>query len=271
MERQKTVSKWLRIGIVTALVIGLILSLPLMIAHQRLWFVTFLLVGLLTAFYLVLLITQISGVTRGLSKRVLDAQQSDTPNQGIRRSARYGAKVALVIAMITALMVVVNASLVDVGLPSIGVSMWPTIKATDISIVSMMSHLVGISPAPSPTKPYVFWMLEVLFFALRDGATLGLAAGLCYGGAAWVQHWVLRFLLWCTRCVPFNYPHFLDYATERILLRKVGGGYIFVHRLLLEYFAALELPSSSQRRMQETLSEAERSLENGLGRDHIGC
>jgi eukaryotic-like serine/threonine-protein kinase len=265
---QKTVSTWVRIGLVTAWVIGLILSLPLIIAHQRFWFVTFLLAGLLTALYLVLLITQISGMTRGLSKRVLDAQQRDTPNQGIRRSARYGAKVALMIAMITALMVVVNASLVDFGLPSLGVSRWPTIKATDISIVSMMSHLVGISSAPTPTNPYAFWTLEVLFFALRDGATLGLAAGLCYGGAAWVQHWVLRFLLWCTQCVPFNYPHFLDDATERLLLRKVGGGYIFVHRLLLEYFASLERPSSSQGRMQETLSEGGKPRENGLRRDH---
>jgi hypothetical protein len=33
---------------------------------------------------------------------------------------------------------------------------------------------------------------------------------------------------------------FLDEAAERLLLRKVGGGYIFVHRLLLEYFASLE-------------------------------
>ena len=45
--------------------------------------------------------------------------------------------------------------------------------------------------------------------------------------------------------MPWNYPRFLDYATERILLRKVGGGYIFVHRLLLEYFAALDAMSSS--------------------------
>ena len=36
--------------------------------------------------------------------------------------------------------------------------------------------------------------------------------------------------------MPWNYPRFLDYAAERILLRKVGGGYIFTHRLLLEYF-----------------------------------
>jgi hypothetical protein len=39
---------------------------------------------------------------------------------------------------------------------------------------------------------------------------------------------------------PLNYVRFLDYAAGRIFLRKVGGGYIFVHRLLLEYFASLE-------------------------------
>jgi hypothetical protein len=39
---------------------------------------------------------------------------------------------------------------------------------------------------------------------------------------------------------PLNYVRFLDCAAGRIFLRKVGGGYIFVHRLLLEYFASLE-------------------------------
>ncbi len=35
------------------------------------------------------------------------------------------------------------------------------------------------------------------------------------------------------------------YATDRIFLRKVGGGYIFIHRVLMEYFAALETGPSS--------------------------
>jgi len=39
---------------------------------------------------------------------------------------------------------------------------------------------------------------------------------------------------------PWNYARFLDYAARRVFLRKVGGGYIFVHRLLMDYFAALE-------------------------------
>jgi hypothetical protein len=30
------------------------------------------------------------------------------------------------------------------------------------------------------------------------------------------------------------------YAAGRVFLRKVGGGYIFTHRLLMEYFATLE-------------------------------
>jgi len=44
-----------------------------------------------------------------------------------------------------------------------------------------------------------------------------------------------------------NYVSFLDYATERILLYKVGGSYMFVHRQLLEYFAALDAVPSPRR------------------------
>jgi hypothetical protein len=82
-------------------------------------------------------------------------------------------------------------------------------------------------------------MLSVIFF----GTTLGLLIGwLPNGGGACIKHVCLRLLLWYARCIPFNYPRFLDYAAERILLRKVGGGYIFVHRLLLDYFAAEDSP-----------------------------
>lgn len=68
---------------------------------------------------------------------------------------------------------------------------------------------------------------------------------------------MLRFLLWHAGLVPWNYPHFLDIAAEWILLRKVGGGYLFVHRLLLDYFANLEtepgsdeIAESRQERLQ---------------------
>ncbi len=76
--------------------------------------------------------------------------------------------------------------------------------------------------------------------------------GLPFGGFACIQHMILRLLLWRAGFAPLYYPRFLDYAADHILLRKVGGGYIFVHRLLLEYFASLDtIPDEKTRQAQE--------------------
>jgi hypothetical protein len=50
----------------------------------------------------------------------------------------------------------------------------------------------------------------------------------------------LRLLLWRSGVFPRDIAAFCDSCAERILLRRVGGGWIFVHRMLLEYFAELE-------------------------------
>lgn len=71
-------------------------------------------------------------------------------------------------------------------------------------------------------------------FWAASGLSFGLALG---GGEASIKHGILRFILACQGRVPWNYARFLDYAAERIFGQKVGGGYIFVHRLLLEHFA----------------------------------
>lgn len=49
----------------------------------------------------------------------------------------------------------------------------------------------------------------------------------------------LRLTLTRNDRAPWNMTAFLDYCAERIFLRRVGGGYIFIHRLLQEYFASL--------------------------------
>lgn len=59
------------------------------------------------------------------------------------------------------------------------------------------------------------------------------------GSAVVGRHIVLRSILERQGFIPRNLAAFLDHATSLILLRKVGGGYIFIHRYLLEYFAAL--------------------------------
>jgi eukaryotic-like serine/threonine-protein kinase len=68
----------------------------------------------------------------------------------------------------------------------------------------------------------------------------GTACWLICGGLACIQHLAIRYLLHRSGVMPWNYAAFLDYAAERTFLRKVGGNYIFVHRLLLEYFATLD-------------------------------
>jgi hypothetical protein len=91
-------------------------------------------------------------------------------------------------------------------------------------------------------------LVGMLFNEIRIGFILGIVGGcigglgvaLKNGGRAYVQHTMLRLLLALNNDAPLNYVRFLDHAAERILLRKVGGGYIFVHRMLLEYFASLE-------------------------------
>jgi eukaryotic-like serine/threonine-protein kinase len=84
-------------------------------------------------------------------------------------------------------------------------------------------------------------MLATLLFCLL----IGLAAGLEGGLRAVERHLILRYLLARNNIFPWKAVSFLEDATGCILLRRVGGGYCFIHRLLLEYFADLETPSPS--------------------------
>ena len=136
---------------------------------------------------------------------MLDTRSTTKPNQGIWNSFSNSTRLALLFGSAFGLVFYIFYSLV----------IYPVFKAS-ISLKTPLTY--GVS----------------------DALTIAFAIWLVYGGLACIQHLVLRILLWQTRCAPWNYPRFLDYASERILLRKVGGGYIFVHRLLLEYFASLE-------------------------------
>jgi energy-coupling factor transporter ATP-binding protein EcfA2 len=79
--------------------------------------------------------------------------------------------------------------------------------------------------------------IELLIPGLRWGLLLGLIFG---GGVACIRHFTLRLILHRNNYIPWNYARFLDYASDRIFLQKVGGGYIFVHRMLLEHFARMK-------------------------------
>jgi hypothetical protein len=80
-----------------------------------------------------------------------------------------------------------------------------------------------------------------LLYGLSYGFFGGAIAGFVFaGGQACLKHWVLRLILYRSGSIPWNYARFLNYATDRAFLQRVGGGYIFVHRSLLEHFAQLK-------------------------------
>jgi hypothetical protein len=80
------------------------------------------------------------------------------------------------------------------------------------------------------------------------GLVLGLVFALDKGVWFFLQHWGMRLVLWRSDYAPFRYVRFLDYAADRIFLRKVGGGYVFIHRMLMEYFASLAEENHDRQR-----------------------
>ena len=78
-----------------------------------------------------------------------------------------------------------------------------------------------------------------IIFGLAIGLIIGIPIGLNYGGKTIFQHYALRLIIARYDFLPWRLVPFLDYCVDRIFLRRVGGGYIFVHRLLMEHFAAM--------------------------------
>lgn len=150
------------------------------------------------------------GITAGANLGVLlgfvvrEVDQVIRPNQGIHRSARNAASIGLAIWL-------------SVGLP--------------LGYITSTSWRLAVGPAKS------FDVGVVLFLGV--GLALGLLTSLFFGLLACIQHGILRLLLAWAGCVPLNLVAFLDSAAEHVLLQKVGGGYIFIHRLLRDHFADL--------------------------------
>jgi hypothetical protein len=95
---------------------------------------------------------------------------------------------------------------------------------------------------------YIGTGMRRLAMGLGVGLLFGLIAGLIGGGQFSIRHFVIRLFMRISRLAPLNYARFLDYAAERLFLYKVGSGYIFVHRFLMEYFASLPPKCREQKK-----------------------
>jgi DNA polymerase III delta prime subunit len=91
-----------------------------------------------------------------------------------------------------------------------------------------------------------------LVFGLSFGLGLGLVGGPAIGlavalvgviisraGQTTTRHYFLRWALHREGLLPLILVPVLDAMSERLLLRRVGSGYIFIHRTLMEHFASL--------------------------------
>ncbi len=157
---------------------------------------------LMTVSGLVFFFALITAAFGGLKGRA--REMSTVPNQGImlsRKSGLYAAAAGPVIALILVVFLIALA-------------------------------LVHRKPI---WWPETFLLIDLL------GLIVGIIAAMRYGGMAVIQHYLLRFILYRRGDMPWHCVRFLDYAAEELgFLQKVGGGYMFVHRYLLEHFAAME-------------------------------
>ena len=71
------------------------------------------------------------------------------------------------------------------------------------------------------------------------GFVCGLVIGFGIGLGDYMKYCFLRVSLAAEGDAPLFYARFLDEAKDRVFLRRSGGGYEFVHRLIREYFASL--------------------------------
>jgi eukaryotic-like serine/threonine-protein kinase len=159
---------------------------------------------------------------RGFSSSELDKQQKDIkPNQGITNSLSNSLRLGLSSGTLLGVVVFFFYSYVMHNVFRVG-------YINEIPENSDVIYGVGDAVAFA----YLFWLIN--------------------GGFATVQHLMLRIRLWQTKCAPWRYPRFLEYAHQRILLRRVGGGYMFVHKLLLDYFANLDMVEGANKITEES-------------------
>jgi uncharacterized protein YfiM (DUF2279 family) len=156
------------------------------------------------------------GLFQSITQEQLEDQDRQSFNQGVRRSAQNSAIIGLLSGGIIA------------GIGFLGY--W-------LSYVVNEGLSRGLSFGLDDGLSTVLEALGIVWLFAIGGGIVGWAVS---GGWAVLRHVVLRWVLSRRQVFPWHAQTFLNDATARILLRRVGGGYSFIHRLLLEYFANLD-------------------------------
>ena len=110
-------------------------------------------------------------------------------------------------------------------------------SAVNSIVAALVTGVVIGSMSILPT-----WLSGDAAGALNSGLTSSLLisvfCGLALGGIC-IRHVALRFTLHRNGLAPWNYAKFLNYASERMLIQRIGGRYQFIHDVFRQYFANL--------------------------------
>jgi hypothetical protein len=128
-------------------------------------------------------------------------------------------------------------------------------------ILGLIVGLTGIAIKVKPVEKLAFRWADISSLkgqAIREGFIVwligglifGLIGGLFFGGLFVLRHLVVRLFLWKSNSGPLRYVPFLEQSKQLLFLRQVGGGYIFVHRLLREYFVSLPVAKNNPKKAQ---------------------
>ncbi|HEU5380701.1 MAG TPA: helix-turn-helix domain-containing protein [Ktedonobacteraceae bacterium] len=153
------------------------------------------------------------GLFQSIAQEQIEDQDRQSLNQGVRRSALN----SIIIGLLS------GALIGSLGFLGYGLSYW-------VNEGLSTGLNVGLSGG-------LGYALSAMWLFAIGGGLFGWAIS---GGWAVLRHFVLRWLLHRGHVFPWHAQGFLNNATTRILLQRVGGGYSFIHRLLLEYFANLD-------------------------------
>ena len=109
---------------------------------------------------------------------------------------------------------------------------------------SLINVILFLAVSYPPSLVLLFILREILglYYKLEWYTLLIASFGIAlFNGIAqsraFIEHFALRLVLWGKGYAPWNYAKFLDYATKRLLMQRVGGGYRFLHDLLRQHFA----------------------------------
>ncbi|MEJ2754214.1 MAG: hypothetical protein P8169_16310, partial [Chloroflexota bacterium] len=93
----------------------------------------------------------------------------------------------------------------------------------------------------SVTLAVLAWIIRRnVVYAWQIGLLSAVIAAAMMGASVFIKHFLLRALLRYKGLVPWRFARFLDHASQQVLMRKVGNGYIFTHSLVQDYFAAFD-------------------------------